>query len=100
MKGRLFIAAILLAVIALPVVMAKKAKKKDSPKLLYAKKCAGGCHRLYKPKEYTSKQWIKILDEMSALAKLSEEERKVIEGYLIPQPAAEKVPMDGSATTD
>jgi hypothetical protein len=92
MKRIVLSVVLLLLVIALPLTMAKKSRKQDSPKLLYAKKCAGSCHRLYKPKEYTSEQWVKILDEMSTLAKLTDEEKRTIKDYLLRQegsPSAE-----------
>jgi hypothetical protein len=92
MKSKIMAAALLLLVIGLPAVIAKKPKKEDSPKLLYAKKCAGSCHRLYKPKEYTSEQWTKILDDMSTRAKLTDEESKTIKSYLTAPPADTAAP--------
>lgn len=83
-----------LLLVAVPATSAKKAKKEDSPKLLYAKKCAGSCHRLYKPKEYTSEQWVKILAEMSKLAKLTDEEAGKIRKYLVEEPTKEAAPDD------
>lgn len=78
--------------IAVPATLAKKAKTEDSPKLLYAKRCAGSCHRLYKPKEYTSEQWVEILKEMAALAKLTDEEARTIKKYLVEEATKRSAP--------
>ena len=87
---RLLLWALLpLLVVALPATMAKKSGKKDPVKRLYATKCAGGCHRLYKPKEYTGERWAKILDEMAPLAKLTDDESKKIKAYLIEESTKE-----------
>jgi len=81
-----------LLVVTVPATMAKKSPKKDPVKRLYATKCAGSCHRLYKPKEYTSEQWVKILAEMSELAKLTDEEAGKIKKYLVEEAAKEPAP--------
>lgn len=63
---------------------AKKDKgKKDPEKRFYALKCAGSCHRIYKPHEYTAEQWREILPDMAKRAKLTEAEAKRIEAYLL-----------------
>jgi len=73
---------LLLGLFAGPEILAKKGKKKDPSARLYAKRCAGSCHRLYKPKEYTAPQWIEILEKMSERARLKEEEAETIQDYL------------------
>ena len=63
--------------------MSRNAQDKDPTALLYARKCGGSCHRLFKPEEYTGDRWVVILDEMSKLVKLSEEEAGRIKTYLL-----------------
>jgi hypothetical protein len=95
MRGRVILAsaigffALVLVLCASPGSFAKKEKKKDPAKRLYAKKCAGACHRLYKPGEYSRDQWAGILADMSERAKLSEKDLETIRGYLYREAAKE-----------
>jgi hypothetical protein len=85
-----FLAAILVALSAMHVSLGKKPQKKDPARRLYAKRCAGACHRLYKPGEFTGDRWIEILDKMSARAKLTESEAKTLRAYLLQNSAKEE----------
>ncbi len=49
--------------------------------ILYENKC-GGCHFLYRPDRYSTKEWENILPEMKAKAKLTGEEYRQIKIYL------------------
>ena len=100
MRIRGVLRAAVILVIAVTVLLAasgavaKKGKKKDPDKRLYALRCAGACHRLYKPDEYTAEGWEEILPDMSERAKLSEDEKTRIRGYLLKN-AAGTVTKDG-----
>ncbi|MBA4407316.1 hypothetical protein C0389_08585 [bacterium] len=48
---------------------------------LYHEKC-GGCHRLYSKKEFSRKRWGIEVESMSKKSKLSEDEKRMILGYL------------------
>lgn len=50
-------------------------------KALYEKKCQK-CHILYLPKDYRLKQWKENLNEMKEKAELTQNEYKLILGYL------------------
>ena len=49
---------------------------------LYTAKC-GGCHFLPVPKDYSEKEWLDILPEMSQKCKLSHEEYDNVFKYVI-----------------
>lgn len=49
---------------------------------LYERKCSS-CHFLYKPKNYSVRQWKSLLPEMSSKAKLTNEEFLAINVYLL-----------------
>lgn len=66
--------------------------KKDPAKRLYSKRCAGACHRLYKPAEYTRGQWEKILADMSERAKLTDADLETIRSYLIRNAKDREIP--------
>ena len=89
-KVIVFLAATLVALSAIPGTLGKKPQKKDPARRLYAKRCAGACHRLYKPGEFTGDRWIKILDKMSARAKLTDSEAEIIRTYLLQNSAKDE----------
>ena len=49
---------------------------------LYIDHC-GSCHLLYLPKEYSDKDWEKILDSMKTRSKISESEKQLIWNFLL-----------------
>jgi glyoxylase-like metal-dependent hydrolase (beta-lactamase superfamily II) len=87
MKKLICLVALVVLLFSASAILAKKSRKKDSVELLYAKRCAGSCHRLYAPDEYTGEQWAGVLVKMAPVAKLTEEEHAAIRNYLI-APAA------------
>lgn len=48
---------------------------------IYIKKC-GGCHTLYLPEKYGTSQWRLQTERMAAKAKLTDQEKELILGYL------------------
>jgi mono/diheme cytochrome c family protein len=53
---------------------------------LYVGHCSG-CHNLHFPQEYTAAQWDLQLDEMQVKAKITDQERELIQLYLTSQPS-------------
>lgn len=51
-------------------------------KKLYVKNC-GSCHNLHKPSEFSADQWTGIMTKMQKKAKISDESRQLIYGYLV-----------------
>jgi len=49
---------------------------------LYVAKC-GGCHLLHTPNEFTEKQWIELLPEMTARAKLTTQQNDLVLKYVV-----------------
>lgn len=82
MKKLVCFVALCVMLFGVSAIFARKSRKRDSAKLLYAKRCTAGCHRLYKPEEYSGKQWVKIMDVMGPRAKLGIEENIEIRSYL------------------
>lgn len=54
---------------------------------LYVEKC-GGCHRVYAKAEFSKEQWIKEFDEMTKRAKLGNDEKLMLQKYLLDGTAA------------
>jgi hypothetical protein len=48
----------------------------------YVRRCAG-CHQLFLPETRSAERWARSLDEMGEKAKLTPEERRVIERFLV-----------------
>ena len=72
---------LLLTVFLFVVGCAAANKFSDAGEKLYAEKCSG-CHRLYSREEFTADQWKTRLEEMSRKAKLSGEEKKILQRYM------------------
>jgi len=49
---------------------------------LYINHC-GSCHNLHLPEQYTQVHWEKVMPGMSRKAKISEEETKLISGFVL-----------------
>lgn len=49
---------------------------------LYVRRCAG-CHNLPLPESRSEEAWIKVMDEMAEEAKLSPDERVLVERFLL-----------------
>jgi mono/diheme cytochrome c family protein len=67
-----------------PTVEAKQADSASDlaeGKSLYENNCAK-CHSLYNPKDFNAEQWKPILLDMQKKAKISDEQREKIYGYL------------------
>jgi len=47
----------------------------------YVSKCAG-CHHLHRPEEYAPPEWPELVAKMSARARLTADERRLIASYL------------------
>ncbi len=89
MKKLVCLVALVVLLFSISVILAKK----DPTEILYAKRCAGSCHRLYGPDEYAADQWAAVLDKMAPIARLTDEERAAIRSYLI----APAVVQEGSS---
>lgn len=95
----------ILTVAALAVIVFSCATKKESPKIvdvikpvksvestpavasgqsLYDKNC-GGCHKLYKPTEFSKEDWKPILVSMQKKAHLDDAEMALISDYISSQ---------------
>jgi len=56
-------------------------EKLQQGRQLYINKCAG-CHNLYLPSGYTSKEWAPIMDKMQSPGKIDDVEKELIMNYL------------------
>ena len=56
---------------------------------LYIGKCAG-CHFLHTPNEFTEKEWLELLPEMSSKAKLTQEQNDLVMKYVITKSYTQK----------
>lgn len=65
---------------------------------LYKLKCAK-CHRLYEPSDYDDQAWTKWMKKMRKKAHLSDEQFKLISGYLddLKNQKERALPEDGKA---
>ena len=48
---------------------------------LYVNKCSS-CHALYLPEKYSKKEWIKWVNNMAPKAKITDQEKELIQAYL------------------
>jgi hypothetical protein len=86
--------ALLFLLVAGSTVTAGKGKKKRDPDArLYARKCGGACHRLYRPEEYTAPEWVEVVEKMAPRSKLTDEQVERITAYLVKH-AREEEPGD------
>ncbi len=58
-----------------------KSETSDKGEVFYKEKC-GGCHRIYKKKEFGKADWENIFSKMKAKSKLSDSESRLILYYL------------------
>ena len=53
----------------------------EPARALYSAKC-GGCHRLRQPSKIDARKWPAILDRMAVKAKLTPEQKSLIDAYV------------------
>lgn len=56
-------------------------EKLGKGRALYVSKCSS-CHTLYLPEKYTKAEWTKWVDRMAPKAKITDQEKELIQAYV------------------